>query len=54
MYKENTGEAEIFQILDDLIGQWAKERESKETFGDFVIRKGVVKPVINSAEDFYD
>lgn len=54
MYKENIGEAEIFQILDELIGLWAKEREQQETFGDFVIRKGVVKPVVNSAEDFYD
>lgn len=54
MYKENISEAEIFQILDELIGQWASERESQERFGDFVIRKGVVKPVVNSAEDFYD
>ncbi|MCY7296549.1 assimilatory sulfite reductase (NADPH) hemoprotein subunit [Alteromonas sp. a30] len=54
MYKENIGEDEIFQILDDLIAKWANNREQGETFGDFVIREGVVKPVINSAEDFYD
>lgn len=54
MYKENIGEDEIFQILDDLIAKWSGNRENGETFGDYVIREGVVKPVVNSAEDFYD
>ncbi len=54
MYKENIGEDEIFQILDDLIAKWSDNRDDGETFGDYVIREGVVKPVVNSAEDFYD
>ncbi len=54
MYKENIGEQEILNILDELIGRWATERNDKEAFGDFVIRAGVVKPVVDSARDFYD
>ncbi|WP_218313098.1 assimilatory sulfite reductase (NADPH) hemoprotein subunit [Alteromonas antoniana] len=54
MYKENIGEQEILNILDELIGRWAAERNDQEAFGDFVIRAGVVKPVVDSARDFYD
>ena len=54
MYKENIGEAEIMQTLDQLIGRWAKERNANEAFGNFLVRAEIVAPVINSAEDFYD
>lgn len=54
MYKENISEQEIMGCLDQLIAQWAKERDSDEAFGDFVVRAGIVAPVVNSAEDFYD
>ncbi|MBE1299565.1 MAG: assimilatory sulfite reductase (NADPH) hemoprotein subunit [Alteromonadaceae bacterium] len=54
MYKENIGEDEIFAELDMLIGKWATERTADERFGDFVIRAGVIKPVVDSAKDFYD
>lgn len=54
MYKENIGEDEIFAELDMLIGKWATERADDERFGDFVIRTGVIKPVVDSAKDFYD
>jgi sulfite reductase (NADPH) hemoprotein beta-component len=53
MYKENITDTEIMTILDELIGQWASEREANEAFGDFVVRAGIVAPVINSASDFY-
>jgi len=53
MYKENILDTEIMQILDELIGQWAQQRENGESFGDFVIRAGIVAPVIDSAKDFY-
>ena len=53
MFRENITAAEILILLDELIGQWAKTRHSQEDFGDFVIRSGVVKPVINAAKDFY-
>ncbi len=54
MYQENISEDEIFAELDTLIGRWAKERESGEAFGDFVIRAGVIAPVVDSARDFYE
>ena len=53
MYKENILDTEIMTILDELIGRWAKEREASESFGDFVIRVGVIAPVVDSAKDFY-
>lgn len=54
MYRENISDREIMAELDTLIGRWSKERESGEAFGDFVVRAGVVAPVVNSAQDFYD
>jgi sulfite reductase (NADPH) hemoprotein beta-component len=54
MYRENIDEKEIFRELDGLISRWSKEREEQEAFGDFLIRVKVVKPVIDSAKDFYD
>ena len=53
LYQENITEPQILADLDSLIGRWAKERNSNECFGDFVIRVGVVAPVIDSARDFY-
>ncbi|EPO5266822.1 assimilatory sulfite reductase (NADPH) hemoprotein subunit [Providencia rettgeri] len=54
MYRENISSAEILTILDELIGDWAKARLPDEGFGDFLIRTSVVKPVLNSAIDFYE
>ncbi|MCD2529820.1 assimilatory sulfite reductase (NADPH) hemoprotein subunit [Providencia huaxiensis] len=54
MYRENITSTEILAILDELIGYWAKKRLPNEGFGDFVIRTNVVKPVLNSAVDFYE
>ena len=54
MYRENISSAEILSILDELIGDWAKNRLAQEGFGDFLIRTAVVKPVLNSAVDFYE
>ncbi|EPG7579670.1 assimilatory sulfite reductase (NADPH) hemoprotein subunit [Providencia rettgeri] len=54
MYRENITSTEILAILDELIGDWAKNRLPNEGFGDFVIRTNVVKPVLNSAVDFYE
>lgn len=53
MYKENITDRDIMAELDALIGRWSKERETGEGFGDFVIRAGVIAPVIDSARDFY-
>ena len=54
MYKENISHEDIMQSLDELIGRWSKEREASEAFGDFVVRVGVVKAVVDSAKDFYE
>lgn len=54
MYRKNISSAEILTILDELIGDWAKARLPDEGFGDFLIRTNVVKPVLNSAIDFYE
>ncbi len=54
MYRENITEPQILAEIDALVGRWASEREAGEGFGDFVIRAGIVKPVIDSARDFYD
>jgi sulfite reductase (NADPH) hemoprotein beta-component len=37
-------EEEIMDILKPLIEAYARERQEREHFGDFVIRKGIVKP----------
>ena len=43
MYRENIGEEEILTELKPLLNQFAKEREDGEHFGDFVVRKGIIK-----------
>ena len=54
MYRENIGEDEIFAEIDTLVTKWSDERQAKESFGDFVIRAGIIKPVVDSARDFYE
>jgi len=54
MYKENIDEATIIEVLDQLIGRWAAERNQGECFGDFSIRAGIVKQVIIASRDFHD
>lgn len=51
--RENITVAEILTRLDELIGAWARARSPQEDFGDFLIRSGVIKPVLNPALDFY-
>lgn len=54
MYRENITESEILASIDELVGRWAQERHGAEGFGDFAIRAGIVKPVIDPARDFWD
>lgn len=54
MYKENITDSEIMGHLDELIGRWSNERLVSESFGDYVIRAGIIAPVVDSARDFYD
>lgn len=53
MHRENIPEAEILAELDVLFGRYALERDAGETFGDFTVRIGVVKAVIDAAKDFH-
>jgi sulfite reductase (NADPH) hemoprotein beta-component len=42
VYKESLDETAILQELDLLLGLFARERKSKESFGDFAVRKQLV------------
>lgn len=53
MYQENITDRQILTEIDTLVARWAAERESGEGFGDFVIRAGIIAPVVDSARDFY-
>lgn len=50
LYKENIGEAEILDSLRPLMKQYVQEREQGEHFGDFVIRAGYVKEVLDGQQ----
>ncbi|TCN88908.1 assimilatory sulfite reductase (NADPH) hemoprotein subunit [Shewanella fodinae] len=54
MYRENIQEAEILSELDRLFARYAVERNAGEHFGDFVVRVGVIKAVLDAARDFHD
>ncbi len=54
MYRENINEDEILSEIDLLVGRWAKERNAGEGFGDFTVRAGIVKPVLDPARDFWE
>lgn len=54
LYKENLGEQDILNEIDNLSARWAAERNQGEGFGDFTIRAGIVKEVVISVRDFHD
>lgn len=54
MYLENRATKEILSTLDNLIGQWSSQRQTYEGFGDFVVRTGIVRPVLDPARDFWE
>ncbi len=41
-YKDNLGEEQLLQTLDDLFALFSKEKNSEETFGDFAHRKWIM------------
>ena len=43
LYRENIDEETILGILDPMLERYAKERESGEYFGDFLVRAGIVE-----------
>lgn len=54
LYRDNIAEAEILATLDGLFARYVAEREAQERFGDFVVRAGIVRRVVNAARDFHD
>lgn len=50
LYRENADEREILATLDSLFARFAREADSHEAFGDFLIRTGVVLPVKQGKE----
>ncbi|KAJ1827635.1 Sulfite reductase [NADPH] subunit beta, partial [Coemansia sp. RSA 2599] len=53
IYRESVNEEQILELLTPIIKQYALERSEGERFGDFVIRKGIVKETIEG-KDFHD
>lgn len=53
LFKENITEEEILEIIDGWLSQWAKGRLNNEGFGDFAVRTGIVKPVLDAPRDFW-
>ncbi|WP_417317175.1 NADPH-dependent assimilatory sulfite reductase hemoprotein subunit [Emcibacter sp.] len=45
MFRENINEETILEILRDLFGRYARERQENERFGDFCIRAEIVQEV---------
>jgi len=43
LYKESVNEEEILKELQPLLQRYAKERNEREHFGDFVVRAGIIK-----------
>ncbi|QCI21715.1 assimilatory sulfite reductase (NADPH) hemoprotein subunit [Buchnera aphidicola (Hyadaphis tataricae)] len=54
IYKENITEKEILINLDFLIKVWSNHRQKEEDFGDFTIRKGIIKEVVDPVYDFWN
>jgi sulfite reductase (NADPH) hemoprotein beta-component len=50
LYRENIAEEEILAVLKPLFIRFAKERQSGEHFGDFVVRIGVVRAVADGPD----
>lgn len=53
LYRKNLNEGELLEILDELFQGYAAQRRQDERFGDYVVRSGLVKPVINPREDYH-
>ena len=50
LYRENANETEIIEALSPLLQRYATERADHERFGDFVIRAGVVRNIVEGRQ----
>jgi sulfite reductase (NADPH) hemoprotein beta-component len=50
IYKESLNEEEILQELDHLFSTYSREQQNNETFGDFIIRQGIINALKNQAQ----
>jgi sulfite reductase (NADPH) hemoprotein beta-component len=50
LFKENIDEATILSTLDPILARFAKEKNSAEGFGNFVVRSGIVAEVKHGSE----
>ncbi|KAJ2159563.1 Sulfite reductase [NADPH] subunit beta [Coemansia sp. RSA 552] len=53
IFRETVTEDQILEVLSPIIKQYALERNQGEHFGDFVIRKGIIKET-REGKDFHD
>ncbi|KAJ1993141.1 Sulfite reductase [NADPH] subunit beta [Coemansia spiralis] len=53
IFRETVTEEQILEVLTPIIKQYALERNEEERFGDFVIRKGIVKET-REGKDFHN
>ncbi|VFP87604.1 Sulfite reductase [NADPH] hemoprotein beta-component [Candidatus Erwinia haradaeae] len=53
IYQKNISIEDALKILDQLIYQWSNSRTIDEGFGDFTIRTGLIKPILDPAQDFW-
>jgi len=53
LYAQDVGKARIVELLEPLLGRYAKARKPGEHFGDFVIRAGVVAATL-AGNRFHD
>ena len=61
LYRSSIMEPEMLQIMKELLGRYAKERNHREHFGDWTIRAGIINQTTegklfheNTAEDESD
>ncbi|WP_371186795.1 assimilatory sulfite reductase (NADPH) hemoprotein subunit [Thalassotalea maritima] len=53
LFRDNISSSQVLAEMDELIAAWVAARLGDESFGDFVIRSGIVAEVKVSKDDFY-
>jgi sulfite reductase (NADPH) hemoprotein beta-component len=54
LFRKNLNENELLKVFDELFHLYADKKLPNEGFGDFSVRYGLVKPVIDPVEDYHD